>query len=151
MMAPPTPQPWPEFEDRYVARDGSLVDDEAKAATRWAPGLKREILTGRNLRFLPHTAEDIWDADGVVLGRFLAWRKVREMFPAVKDFTDEQKKMIKDAYNSWYCQEPLVKNCTIVWAQGESILNCTNVSGTANSDIAKMTAMTPDWSTFRGR
>ena len=84
-------EPWPDFEERFVAPDGTLVDDESEAATRFAPGLKREILTGANLRFLPHTAEDIWDADGVIVATFLPWRRIKKMFPAVRDFTKEQR------------------------------------------------------------
>lgn len=87
-------EPWPEFEDRFVAKDGRLVDSETEAATRWAPGLKREILTGRNVRFIPHTAEDIWDADGVMIGSFLPWRRVKEMFPAVAKLPKEKRKKL---------------------------------------------------------
>lgn len=84
-------EPWPEFEDRFVAPDGNLLEDEQGAAERWAPGLKREILTGRNVRFIPHTAEDLWDADGVMIGCFLAWREVKRMFPQTREFSDEKR------------------------------------------------------------
>lgn len=87
-------EPWPEFEDRFVASDGRLVDSDADAAKRWAPGLRRELLTGRNVRFIPHTAEDIWDADGVMIGCFLPWRRVKEMFPIVRDFGEEKRKKL---------------------------------------------------------
>jgi hypothetical protein len=87
-------EPWPEFEDRFVMQDGALTDDQNQAATRWAPGLKREILTGRNVRLIPHTAEDIWDADGAAIGCFLPWRRVKEMFPAVREFSEEKKKKL---------------------------------------------------------
>lgn len=89
-----TQEPWPEYEDRFVAKDGTLVDDQNEAAERWAPGLRREILTGRNLRFLPHTAEDIWDTDGVVIGSFLAWREVKGMFPALRQMDHEKRKKL---------------------------------------------------------
>ena len=34
------------YETRYVKADGTLTDDKDEAATRWAPGLKSEILDG---------------------------------------------------------------------------------------------------------
>lgn len=90
-------EPWPEFESRFVAPDGSLVDDKNQAATRWAPALKREILTGKNVRFLPYTCEDIWDADGMMVGTFLPFSRVRDTWPElIATLTPEQRKKLFD-------------------------------------------------------
>lgn len=67
---PQTGMPWPSFERRYVKADGTLTDDEDQAATKWGPKLCSEILTGRNVRLLPHTATDVWDASGIMLASF---------------------------------------------------------------------------------
>jgi hypothetical protein len=75
---PTTGMPWPEWQRRYVAPDGTLTDDENRAATKWAPRLASEILTGRNTRLLPHTATDVWGADGILLAGFETWGRLRQ-------------------------------------------------------------------------
>jgi hypothetical protein len=66
---------------RYVTAEGQLVDEPGQAAQRWMPGIKKEILEAPNVRFLPHDAEDIWDADGVVIATMPTWGELLEMFP----------------------------------------------------------------------
>jgi hypothetical protein len=93
---PETGMPWSlEFVERYVAEDGSLTDDPTEAAQRNVPGLRREILTGRNVRMIPHTAEDIWEADGVQIAAFQTWGQLRRTFPkAIEGVSDEDKQHI---------------------------------------------------------
>jgi len=66
---------------RYVTEDGTLQDSPKGAATRWVPGLKREILNPPSIRFLPHDAEDIWDAEGLVIGTMPTWGEVEALWP----------------------------------------------------------------------
>jgi hypothetical protein len=76
----PDGQPWPELTTKFVMPDGTLTDIEAEAATKFIPGIKTEILTGKNVRFIPHTAEDISEADGLQVATFRAYGEIRKMF-----------------------------------------------------------------------
>lgn len=79
LVDPTTGSPWPDLVDRYVMQDGTLTDNEAEAATRFVPGIKPEVLTGRNVRLIPHTAEDVWDANGVQVATFCPWGEIRKL------------------------------------------------------------------------
>lgn len=69
------------YVKRYVMSDGSLSERRKDAATRDLPTLKSRILTGRNLRFIPHNSEDMWDADGILIGEFITWGRLKNLFP----------------------------------------------------------------------
>lgn len=77
---PPQLQPWPDYRLRYVAPDGTLTDSQAEAEIVWLPKVKREILTGKHVRFLPDTASGIHDADGVILAGFVQLGTLKRMF-----------------------------------------------------------------------
>ena len=77
---PMTGLPWPELTERFVRPDGSLTDRQQEAARRFVPGIKAEILTGKNVRLIPHTAEDVWEAEGVQIATFRPWGEVRKLF-----------------------------------------------------------------------
>jgi hypothetical protein len=66
---------------RYVTVKGQIVDDPKQAARVWLPKLRDELLTGRQVRFLPHTARDLWDADAVMVGAMVPLGVVKAMFP----------------------------------------------------------------------
>lgn len=95
---------WPveEVTDRYVAEDGSLVDDQTQAATRWLPRLRREVLHARNVRMSPHNAQWVGDARGVHLASFMAWGEVKEKWPRFRQLErdakqgDERKQKLLD-------------------------------------------------------
>lgn len=77
---PRTGVPWfGPWQKRYVTPDGMLTDDASQAAMRWVPAIKRELLTGRNVRPIPHTAKDIWECHGMQIGLFLPWSKVKNL------------------------------------------------------------------------
>lgn len=80
LVNPATAMPWPRFERRFVKPDGTLTDDEDTAATKWGPKLCSEILTGRNVRLLPHTAPDVWSATGVMLANFDTWGSLKNRY-----------------------------------------------------------------------
>lgn len=90
----PAMEDWPEYEERMVTEDRRLTDDEAEAARKWAPSLKREVLTGRNVRPIPYTATDIWDAKGAQIGVMLPWSKVKELYPRLGKMPKEQREKI---------------------------------------------------------
>jgi len=74
------PQPTP-YVVRYVAEDGTLVDDPDDATTEWVPRLKSRVLSGKNVRMIPGTARDIWAADGVLIGDLVPLGTLKEQFP----------------------------------------------------------------------
>lgn len=82
--------PWPKFQPRFVRSDGSLTAEEGEAATRWLPKLKRKIYTSRHVRLLPFNCEDIWDADGVLIGDFITWADAKREAPELGEL-DERK------------------------------------------------------------
>lgn len=82
-------QPWPELTQRYVRPDGTLTDVETEAAFKWLNGIKREVLSGRNVRFFPPTAEDIWDADGLAIPCFKPWGQVKSQFADLAELSEE--------------------------------------------------------------
>lgn len=88
---PMTGLDWPEFQEMFVYPDGTLGKDETQAATRFRKAIKAETLTGRNVRMIPHTAEDIWDADGVQIAAFRPWGELKKMIEGEIELTDEQK------------------------------------------------------------
>lgn len=78
----PSPElPAEEAVLRYVGKDGSLTDNVADAAWTWAPKLKRDLFDGRHVRLLPATAEDLWDAQGVLIASFTPLRDLKRQFP----------------------------------------------------------------------
>jgi hypothetical protein len=77
---PATGMAWPDLVERFVTPDGRLTDDVSEAAHKFVPALKKEILTGRNVRLIPHTAEDIDDADGCQVAAFRPWGEIRRAF-----------------------------------------------------------------------
>lgn len=105
-MGEPVRVPWPEEElvTRYATVNSGLTDDKGdpEVAYRWSPRLEREIITGRNFRFIPHDCEDIWDARGGQIAKFKTWGWVKERWPkyAEWDDTDEGRKK-RDALFSY--------------------------------------------------
>lgn len=70
----------PPYIKRYVRPDGTLTDRKGEAALRQLPRIKSRILTGRNVRFVPHNSEDLWDSDGVLIGEFMTWGRLKNLF-----------------------------------------------------------------------
>lgn len=87
----PDDSAWPEYTEKYVTGDGTLTEDARDAAERDVPGMVSELLTGRNLRFIPHNCIDIWDADGVMIASFQTYGRLRKQFPDLEDLEDDDK------------------------------------------------------------
>ena len=88
---PTTGQPWPgEYVRRYVKTDGTLTDEKADpdVAKQWLPKVCREILSGKHVRFLPWNCEDVWDADGLMVGIFTPLGQLKNQFPQLATFPD---------------------------------------------------------------
>lgn len=74
---------------RFVRPDGTLTDTESEAAREWHPTLRKDILHPRNVRLHPHTAEDLWEAEGATIAIMTPWRDVKRMFRQARDLKDE--------------------------------------------------------------
>ena len=77
--------------EMFVTEDGFLTEDPEEAELVWLPSLDLELLTGKNVRFHPYTALDIWNADGVSVGMMIPLGELRRKFPeAIEDLSDEE-------------------------------------------------------------
>lgn len=95
LLDPQTGMPWPVYERRYVRPDGALTDHEAEAAVKWGPKLVSRVYTGRNVRFFPHTATDVWEATGFILSDFITWGEAKRRWPEVAKLDDEKQAKIR--------------------------------------------------------
>lgn len=93
LIDPSTGNPWkasapgePDFILRYVRKDGTLTDDrnDPKLKVQWLPGLRAELLTGKHVRFLPDTARDLWEAEGIQIGAMTPLGTLKAMFPRLR-------------------------------------------------------------------
>lgn len=81
---------------RYVtepteeAPNGTFTEDRTQAARTWLPGLRREILTGKNVRFIPFQVRDLWEADGLMIGTVKTIREMKLMFPEIRKWEGER-------------------------------------------------------------
>lgn len=66
---------------RFVREDGSLTDQQGEAAWTWAPKLRREVVDGRHVRYLPASAETLADAHGVLIASFQPLGRLKRFFP----------------------------------------------------------------------
>jgi len=68
-----------------------LMGGGQDAEGQWRPRVRRELLTGRNVRLIPFTAEDIWEAHGCYVGLLLPLGYLKGPFgPAIDKMTPEQ-------------------------------------------------------------
>ncbi len=75
------PLPPPEPVERIVGKDEkSFTENAPDAAYDWVKEIKSEVLTGRNVRPIPHTAENIWEATGVMIATYQSWKSLKTMF-----------------------------------------------------------------------
>ena len=80
---------------KYVKSDGTLTEDKRDPLVEktWLPGLRRQVLTGKQGRFLPQTCRDIWDADGFQIGAMLPLGMLRGMFGEDRADSDGKRKL----------------------------------------------------------
>lgn len=88
---PTTNARWPHYQKRFVRADGSLTEDRGEAATRWVPTLESEVLTGKNVRLIPHTALNVSKARGVQIGFYETWGNLKEVNPELAKLAEEER------------------------------------------------------------
>lgn len=92
---PPMPvqQPWPDHRPMFVRQDGTLTDDEDDEllALQWTPKIKSEVVTARAVRPIPHTADDVWAADGVQIGTWPTWGEIKRQYPELAELPKEDR------------------------------------------------------------
>ncbi len=100
---PETGMEWQDYVERFVRPDGSLTNDASEAAEQFLPGLKREVLDGRNVRPIPWNAADVWECDGIQLGTFMSWGKIKKTWPeeAKKVQDDEMSEIFRWRPKRW--------------------------------------------------
>ena len=87
-----TPRGPAPYVQRYVDEADALTDDKAAAKRLPTKRICRKIYTGENVRFLPYNCEDLWDANGLLIGEYVTWGELKRMFKTLEDdLTDEQK------------------------------------------------------------
>lgn len=98
----PGPEP---HVTRYANLAGQLVDDANAPNLRmqWIPKLRVEVLTGKHVRFLPHTSRDIWAAEGALVGTMTTLGQLRAAFPVrfAQLTEDDRKQLISDRPQGW--------------------------------------------------
>lgn len=84
----------PDPIERFVMEDGRLTDQKSEAALEWRPGLCRDTLDGRHVRFLPWGA-DREKAECVLIGSYITLREARALIKGYdKVLTPEQEKAL---------------------------------------------------------
>lgn len=83
-LDPATGQPMP-YQKRMVDERGFFVTDAEEAAVEYLPKLESCVHDQRFVRLLPHTADDIWEADAVMICSFPTWAEVQQMAPGISE------------------------------------------------------------------
>lgn len=94
---PATGQVWgDEPVLRFVRADGTFTENALEAKREWIPALRREILDGRHVRFLPlGVANGIREAEGVMLGQLVRLGRLKKLLPdVIKGLSDDQLRAI---------------------------------------------------------
>ena len=89
------PSPPPPPVERMVHKDGKqFTDNPAEAAYDWVKDLRSEVLSGRHVRLLPHTVENVWEARGAMIATFQPWKQLKGMFPELAKLKEEEVKKL---------------------------------------------------------
>jgi hypothetical protein len=76
---------------QYVDEDGTLSVEKPENPKRvWLPKIESELLTGKNVRFIPHNVRNISTAMGAMIGTMAPWGKVKSRFPDLDDLEDDE-------------------------------------------------------------
>jgi hypothetical protein len=84
---------------KYVREDGTLADDKADPALKksWKPKIADEILTCKHVRMLPFTARDIWEAEGLLIGKMVPLGVLKAQLPKLADLSPEELQRVATA------------------------------------------------------
>lgn len=130
------PQPGP-YIDRYVTPDGMLTDDQGMADIEWGPKLCGDVLSGRNVRYLPATARSISDADGAMIAAYTTLGDLKARFSEkMGALTGDQLRAIV----SW--KPPQAKGLLPTWAQQIDTNSSTNTGTDGPPDKSPVLVMT---------
>jgi len=106
LYQPGTRIPWakedgtiPDPVIRYVKQDGTLTDqkNDPDIVMQWLPKIREEELDGRHVRLIPHTARDIWDAQGAMVGAMVPLGVLKGIFPQLMQMAPEKLREIVNA------------------------------------------------------
>jgi hypothetical protein len=99
LVNPQTGQPGtdPDYIDRFVAADGKITDAESEAERQWLPAIRRKVLTGKQVLFLPANAASIADALGVHITDYCTLGELKARFEkAFAKLHEDQLRKIAD-------------------------------------------------------
>lgn len=75
---------------RYVTETGQFTEQRNEAERVWLPKIRREVLTGKHVRFLPFNVRDLWEADGVMVGCAVSLGTLKKMFPEMRKWPEDR-------------------------------------------------------------
>lgn len=78
-----------ELVPKFVKDDGGLTDQKGESSLRWVPRVARQVVPGTKVRLWPYTAQDVWDADGLLYLDYQPRSVVETMLPEVQ-LTEEE-------------------------------------------------------------
>lgn len=99
---PVDPETGTPYAGPYVSKYLTMGDELATergpdVRMQFRPGIKTEVLSGKFVRFLPPTANDIWEADGLLIGSFQRLGDLKTAFPVIgKMDAEELTKLVND-------------------------------------------------------
>jgi len=83
--------PGPNPVLHYVQEDGTFSMEKTGNEQRtWLPRVDVELLTGKNVRFIPHNCGGVQNARGLKIGAMLPWGVVKERLPELMDLSEER-------------------------------------------------------------
>lgn len=89
--------PWPEYREMFLTESGELTLDRDEAKMAWLPELRGRVLTGRNVRMIPHTAQGIDEAEGVQIAYFTTLSEIKRLYPrATENMSEEEEDDLLD-------------------------------------------------------
>lgn len=92
LIDPKTGQKWEgATKTRYVMPDGTLTDDASQAALRWMPRIARQVVRRSQVRYLPDTARDLWEAEGLIYACYETWDTLVAWFPELANVSEEER------------------------------------------------------------
>jgi len=100
-----------------------FVETAKEADREWAPILRSEILTGRNVRMFPPTAESIWEADAVLIANFQPLSVLKSRFPEA--FADRDEEELEKAIDF----QPADADCVLPPGTGKAVKQAAKKAG----------------------
>lgn len=92
-----TPYPGP-YVTKFVTMDGKLTTERGpEIRMEFTPAIRSEVLSGKFVRFLPPMCNDVWEADGLLIGSFQRLGDLKNQFQKIREMPEEElTKLIND-------------------------------------------------------